>query len=159
MVPDAIAALLSYEAERRMGVGESGRRYFEHHRLRPLQFRQDQGRLAGLRALLLIYPSPKLAEIADPLSVFAERNERLSQEAMRAAIADRLEPALDALRQAAAQDGGTTAAEWAAPAVIDDLLGSRAGAWLSAPGGMAALAGEEGFREHVVELSSAAKAA
>ena len=73
MVPDAIAALLSYEAERRMGVGESGRRYFEQHRLRPLQFRQDQGRLAGLRALLLIYPSPKLAEIADPLSVFAER--------------------------------------------------------------------------------------
>ena len=44
MVPDAVAALLFYEAERRMGVGESGRRYFEQHRLRPLQFRQDQGR-------------------------------------------------------------------------------------------------------------------
>lgn len=157
MVPDAIAALLSYEAERRMGVGESGRRYFEHHRLRPLQFRQDQGRLAGLRTLLLIYPSPKLAEIADPLSVFAGQNERLSQDAMRAAIADRLEPALDALRQVAAQDGGTAVTEWAAPAVIDDLLGSGAGAWLSAPGGMAALASEEGFREHVAELSSAAK--
>jgi hypothetical protein len=56
MVPDAIAALLSYESERRMGVGESGRRYFEQHRLRPLQFRQDQGRLAGLRTMLLIYP-------------------------------------------------------------------------------------------------------
>ncbi|WP_330450037.1 hypothetical protein [Paracoccus marcusii] len=80
MVPDAIAALLSYEAERRMGVGEAGRRYFEQHRLRPLQFRQDHGRLAGLRALLLIYPSPKLAELADPLAVFSETETTLSQE-------------------------------------------------------------------------------
>src|SRR3546814_768580 len=71
MVPDAISALLSYEAERRMGVGESGRRYFEKHRLRPLQFRNDQGRLTGLRTLLLVYPSPKLAEIADPLTIFS----------------------------------------------------------------------------------------
>jgi hypothetical protein len=84
MVPDAIAALLSYEAERRMGVGESGRRYFEPHRLRTLQFRQDQGRLAGLRALLLIYPSPALAELADPLAVFSETETALSQEGMRA---------------------------------------------------------------------------
>lgn len=157
MVPDAIAALLSYEAERRMGVGESGRHYFEQHRLRPLQFRQDQGRLAGLRVLLLIYPSPKLAEIADPLSVFAKRDRPLSQEAMREAVANRLEPALEALRQSAVQDSGPPVAEWATPAVIDDLLGSRASAWLSAPGGMAALASEEGFREHVIELSSAAK--
>lgn len=157
MVPDAIAAVLSYEAERRMGVGEAGRRYFEQHRLRPLQFRQDQGRLAGLRALLLIYPSPKLAEIADPLSVFAERNEMLPQETMRAAIADRLQPALEALNGAATQKGETSVAEWAAPAMIDDLLGSRAGDWLSAPAGMTALASEEGFREHVLELGKAAK--
>lgn len=157
MVPDAIAALLSYEAERRMGVGESGRRYFEQHRLRPLQFRQDQGRLAGLRALLLIYPSPTLAEIADPLSVFAKRDRPLSQEAMREAVANRLEPVLEALRQSAVQDSGASVAEWATPAAIDDLLGSRASAWLSAPGGMAALATEEGFREHVMELSNAAK--
>ncbi|WFU16455.1 helicase-related protein [Bradyrhizobium sp. CB3481] len=157
MVPDAIAALLSYEAERRMGVGESGRRYFDQHRLRPLQFRQDQGRLAGLRALLLIYPSPTLAEIADPLSVFAERHQSLSQQAMREAIAGRLQPAIDALKHAAVQGDEATIAEWAAPALIDRLLGSRANVWLSAPGGLAALAGEEGFREHVAELGSAAK--
>jgi hypothetical protein len=39
MVPDAIAAILSYEAERRMGVGASGQRYFGHVRPRPIQFR------------------------------------------------------------------------------------------------------------------------
>ncbi len=156
MVPDAIAALISYEAERRMGVGKSGRRYFEQHRPRPLQFRHDQGRLAGLRALLLIYPSPTLAEIADPLSVFAERGEMLSQEAMRGAVAERLEPALDALRQAADRDAETNIAEWAAPAMIDALLGSHANAWLSASGGLAALASEDAFREHVTELANEA---
>ncbi len=156
MVPDAIAALLSYEAERRMGVGESGRRYFEQHRLRPLQFRQDQGRLAGLRALLLIYPSPKLAEIADPLAIFAGRTEILSLEAMRATIAERLRPAFDALRDPGSSSAVDQGPEWAAPAAIDRLLGSRAGAWLASPTGLSALANEEGFREHVAELSKMA---
>ena len=153
MVPDAIAALLSYEAERRMGVGESGRRYFEQHRLRPLQFRQDQGRLAGLRTLLLIYPSPKLAEIADPLSVFAECEQALSQEAMRDAIADRL-GRLSMRSAAADSEGGDDLAEWAAPADDRRLFGSRANAWLSRPGGLRALASEDAFLDHVAELSS-----
>lgn len=152
MVPDAIAALLSYEAERRMGVGESGRRYFEQHRVRPLQFRQDQGRLAGLRALLLIYPSPMLAQLTDPLSVFVKGEATISQEAMRLAITERLSSALDALKQAATQDAEIVA-EWAAPAVIDGLLGARTDAWLSGPAGFAALADEEGFHEHVTELA------
>jgi len=155
MVPDAVAALLSYEAERRMGVGESGRRYFEQNRLRPLQFRQDQGRLSGLRALLLIYPSPQLAELADPLLVFAEGQEQLSKEAMREAIAERLRPALCALERAADKDaGGIPAPEWAAPAMIDRLLGSSVDAWLSAADGFVALASEEGFQEHVAELAA-----
>ncbi|MCA1510213.1 helicase-related protein [Bradyrhizobium sp. NBAIM01] len=157
MVPDAVAALLSYEAERRMGVGESGRPYFEQNRLRPLQFRQDQGRLAGLRALLLIYPSPQLAELADPLVVFAERQEQLTKEAMREAIAERLRPALAALEQAAGKDAaGVLIPEWAAPAIIDRLLGSSVDAWLSSSDGIVGLANEDGFREHVAELGAAA---
>lgn len=36
MVPDAIAAILSYEAERRMGVGEAGQRYFGQPRQQDL---------------------------------------------------------------------------------------------------------------------------
>ncbi len=158
MVPDAVAALLSYEAERRMGVGESGRRYFEQHRLRPLQFRQDQGRLAGLRTLLLIYPSPVLAELADPLVVFAERKTALSQEEMRAAVADRLKPALDALQLGAASHEEAHGGEWAAPAVVDELLGARSRAWLETPTGMRALANEDAFQDHVAALAAAAKA-
>lgn len=156
MVPDAIAALLSYEAERRMGVGKAGRRYFEQHRLRPLKFRQDQGRLAGLRALLLIYPSPTLAKMADPLAVFSEHEDTLSQEGMRAAIADRLKPAIGALRRATASHEGMAIPEWAAPVVIDDLLGACSGTWLAAPEGLRSLASEDGFHEHVAELADAA---
>jgi len=158
MVPDAVAALLSYEAERRMGVGESGRRYFEQHRLRPLQFRQDQGRLAGLRALLLIYPSPALAELADPLAVFSERKETLSQSDMRAAVAVRLTPALEALGKGAVSREDANSAEWAAPAVIDELLGARSRNWLETASGMCALASEDAFQDHVAELATAAKA-
>lgn len=154
MVPDAIAALLSHESERRMGVGESGRRYFEQHRLRPLQFRKDQGRLTSLRALLLVYPSPILAEIADPLAVFAEHKVMLSKEAMRAAIGDRLKPTLSTLQRAANPREDASSAEWAAPAVIDDVLGARSRDWLEASDGMRALANEDAFQDHVSELAT-----
>ncbi len=157
MVPDAVAALLSYEAERRMGVGESGRRYFEQHRLRPLQFRQDEGRLLGLRALLLIYPSPSLAKLADPLAVFSETKAALSQEGMRAAIHDRLKPAFNALNEGAVSRQDTNSAEWAAPAVIDDLLEARSRDWLETSHGMRALASEDAFQDHVAELAAAVK--
>lgn len=152
MVPDAIAALLSYEAERRMGA----RQYFDKHRVRPLQFRQDQGRLTGLRALLLLYPSPTLAELGDPLAVMSAHPERLSYEAMRRALADRLQPALDALQNAAAPAHEAPLAEWAAPAAIDGLLDTRSAIWLAAAQGLRALASEDAFHDHVAELAGAA---
>lgn len=155
MVPDVVAALLSYEAERRMGVGESGRRYFEHHRLRPLQFRQDKGRLTGLRALLLIYPSAALAELADPLVVFSESETPLSEDGMRTAIRSRLSPALDALQLGAGSHLGASGGEWAAPAVIDELLGHQSREWLDMPDGMRVLASEDAFQDHVGELRAA----
>ena len=68
-----------------MGVGDAGRRYFDTVRPRPLQFRQDKGRLAAMRAMHLIYPSPTLARLADPLAIFAENAETLSVDAMRKA--------------------------------------------------------------------------
>ncbi|HET7569771.1 MAG TPA: helicase-related protein [Gammaproteobacteria bacterium] len=157
MVPDAISALLSYEAERRMGAGNDDGRYFAQHRTRPLQFRRDQGRLTGLRALLLLYPSPTLAKLGDPLAVLSSQDEALSLDAMRHAAADRLAPALTALRQSSVGNAEEAdIAEWAAPAVIDSLLGSAASDWLQSPTGMSALPGEEGFHDHVAELARVA---
>lgn len=154
MVPDAIAALFSYEAERQMGVGASGQGYFDKQRPRPLQFGQTDGRLAGLRALLLIYPSPTLAEVGDPLAIYAEEGCLLSEGKMRAAVAERLRPGLDALSESASGDHAI--ADWASPAIMDVLLGSSVLPWLSQAGGLASLAEEEGFHEHVAALAEAA---
>ena len=83
------------------------------------------------------------AEIADPLSVFAGQNERLSQEAMRAAIADRLEPALapSALSPLAPAHGNEPALSGAEPRFVGEGSGSGSRAWLWAGLGLAALGG------------------
>jgi len=157
MVPNAIAAILSYEAERRMGVGNARQGYFDQNRTRPLQFRQEQGRLAGMRAMLLIYPSPKLAELTDPLAVFAEQPEKLSLQAMRETVAERLRPAFETLKTEATGDTDGRAWEWAAPVAIDARLSAHAGTWLGSPKGLVSLAteGEEGFQDHVTEFRTA----
>ncbi|HJW55334.1 MAG TPA: helicase C-terminal domain-containing protein [Burkholderiaceae bacterium] len=155
MVPDAIAAVLSFEAERRMGVGESGRRYFETMRPRPLQFRQDQGRLVAMRAMHLIYPSPTLARLADPLSLFAESTVPLSVGDMRQAVANCLRSSFDALVQKANKTGDGRDWEWAAPAAIDAMMGADSIEWLNSPHGLLSLGHEEGFKEHVSALSAA----
>ena len=156
MVPDAIAAILSYEAERRMGVGLAGQRYFGHVRPRPIQFRQDQGRLVAMRAMHLVYPSPTLAKLADPLTIFGAHSETLSVEAMRQAVAERLRESVTALVQRSGDASDGRDWEWAAPAVIDAMAGAKSMAWVAAPSGFAALGNEEGFKEHVAELRTVA---
>ncbi|MBN8607439.1 MAG: hypothetical protein J0L81_11010 [Caulobacterales bacterium] len=154
MVPDAIAATLSYEAERRMGAGETGRGYFDQKRPRPLQFRLAEGRLAGLRALLLIYPSPVLAELGDPLTVMAGAAGRQSYAEMRATIAERLKGRLAGLHPRDTTDHESGATEWALPAALDALAGNGAMTWLGADDGMRSLASEDAFKDHVTALQT-----
>jgi hypothetical protein len=157
MVPDAIAALLSYEAERRMGVGAAGQRYFEKTRPRPLQFRKDRGRLSGMRAMLLVYPSPTLARIADPLAIYAEQSDLLTLSAMRDELSTRLKTAFLKLEQKASGDDDGRGWEWAAPVALDSIMGSRAIDWLNADDGFCGMATEDAFIDHVEELRRAAK--
>nr|WP_315050410.1 helicase-related protein [uncultured Brevundimonas sp.] len=156
MVPDAIAATLSYEAERRMGAGETGRGYFDQKRPRPLQFRMADGRLAGLRALLLIYPSPVLAERGDPLAVIAGASERLSYAEMRGRVADRLKASLEGLAARGSGDVEGGFQEWALPTAIDASAGNDALRWIGAWDGMGGLASEDAFKDHVAALKAAA---
>ena len=92
MVPDAVAAILSYESERRMGTRQADMRYFDAHHSRPLQFKLANDKPASLRVLLLTCPSPVIADLADPLQVVASHAEIPSYDQMRAALADRLRP-------------------------------------------------------------------
>ena len=158
MVPDAVAAVLSYEAERRMGVKQAGMRYFDRQRPRPLQFRIAQGRLAGLRALLLVYPSPLIAQAADPLDVVACHSETLSYDAMRAALAARLEPYVRRLQSAADESTGLDTWQWAGPAVLDALAGNRSRIWLEdADDGFVCLGAEDAWSAHVDALRKAVR--
>jgi hypothetical protein len=156
MVPDAIAAILSFEAERRMGVGSSGQRYFSRVRPRPIQFRQDQGRLAAMRSMNLMYPSPTLARVADPLAIYAANPTRLSVDEMRSAVAGLLRESVEALASRSGDVSDGRDWEWAAPAVMDAMANARSIAWVESADGLAALGNEEGFREHVAEMRSAA---
>lgn len=152
MVPDALAALLSYEAECRMGAASVVRSYSEATRRRPLQFNLVDGRPAAMRALHLIYPSPTLARVGDPLGVFARSPKQLSIADMRAAIAERIRTELghlfaeDTEAEAVGRD-----AEWSTPAKIDVILKTKAHSWLQDPGHRWT-AQEDGFREHILEL-------
>jgi Helicase conserved C-terminal domain len=74
VVPDAIAAIGSYECERLMlGEQEGLPRYHELHKKRRqlLQFRMDpeENRPAGMPALALMYPCVTLAKLGDPLAM------------------------------------------------------------------------------------------
>ena len=159
VVPDAVAAVLSYEAERRMGVKQAGMGYFDRQRPRPLQFRVAQGRLAGLRALLLVYPSPLIAQAADPLDVVACHSETLSYDAMRAALATRLEPYVRRMQSAADESTDLDTWQWAGPAVLDALAGNRSRIWLEdANDGFVCLGAEDAWGNHVDALRKAVRA-
>ncbi len=74
VVPDAIAAISSYECERLMLQEQEGLpRYHELHKKRRqlLQFRMDteENRPAGMPALALMYPCVTLAKLGDPLAI------------------------------------------------------------------------------------------
>jgi hypothetical protein len=72
---------------------------------------------------------------------------------MRAAVDDRLKPALDALQHGAQSHEDANSAEWAAPAV------DRRAGWARDPvpgwkrPGMRALGDEDAFQDHVAELT------
>lgn len=93
VVPDALAALLSYEVERRIvqeadsrqpGYAEMGKRFTARLRLS----RQGDGRLAGMWNLMLMYPSNALASLVDPLRWGGADGQVLSiDEARRSAVA------------------------------------------------------------------------
>lgn len=91
MVPDAIAALLSYESDRRMGMARLGREYSTRHP-QLLNFRHNKDRLTGLRVLPLVIPSPTLAETVDPLEIFCSSSGLADAGAMREAVRSRLQP-------------------------------------------------------------------
>ncbi|WP_281969077.1 helicase-related protein [Roseovarius nanhaiticus] len=185
MVPDAIAALLSYDSEREMGMEGLNHRYSDVFRkqTQPLSFRRAKERLTGLRALTLIIPSPTLAAAADPLDIFKSGASLPDATAMRSEVRARLKDQAQTLsgRLRAVQRGGfidrlfegiaaTDDAEtdadralnwdWACAASLDVTHASYQ-SWLASGRILSDIIrddGQESWHEHVSALSDAANA-
>ena len=136
VVPKAVAALVSYEMERRM-LGKARQRttYSEARvKLKPLlRFSTSAGRkLPGLPVLALVYPSPALARLGDPLEISAESPRSLTiRETLRVIeerVATRLEPLLSGRPNEGRVDERWY---WATPFLFDlDEDADMAYAWL-----------------------------
>lgn len=100
VVPDALAALLSYEVERKI-VEEAGPRRVQYAALgkrfspRLRLARQADGRLTGMWNLMLMYPSSALATLVDPLRWTGAAGELLSIEEVRRRTRDCLAPHIE----------------------------------------------------------------
>lgn len=83
VVPRAIAALLTYAAERRMfrllDSEPRNTRKARDQRTQLLTFRASDGRLSSMPVLALLHPSTALARLADPLNYAREAAERGEQ--------------------------------------------------------------------------------
>ena len=86
VVPDVIAAVCSYTAERRRVEVGGLLDYFRLHEARKglLVFRRTDDRLDSMSTLLMLYPSPSLAKLVDPLKFALGRGGALSPEDLRA---------------------------------------------------------------------------
>lgn len=158
-VPDAIAAVLSYEVERRMHrKGERGRSYFDTTAPRPLHFRDSLDRPQSLRDLNLVYPSPEIARTADPLDVVASHSELLTYKRMRAELMKRLRPLVGKLQEAQDPTPGPDTWEWAGPAVLDALSEFGSVGWLREQAKSSDLTNEKAFSSHIDYLLAATDA-
>lgn len=171
LVPDAIAALCSYEAERRMlGEDEPNRpRYGELTRKRRalLRFGVDpEGRSTGMPTLALLYPCVSLAAAVDPLRIALEddaEGEPVDVEAARVRVRAVVE---ELLRGTGRWPGVAEGPEdqswyWAALALMDSGVESRVRTWARrSDGWLSAGAGSEedrqsGFGQHVERFADA----
>ena len=123
VVPKAVAGVVSYDVERRVfpRFDESARNTPEERKKRrPLlrfAYSQEREGLTGMPVLAILYPSPSLAELGDPVPV-PEGGSTLADAVARAR--ERLEPLLARLTEpyldAAHEDESWY---WAAPILLD----------------------------------------
>ncbi len=138
LVPDAIAALCSYEAERRMmGDGPDRPRYTQLTRKRRglLRFAADaEGRLTGMPVLALLYPSVALASAVDPLQLALARGidgEPPDLETARDVVRPVVEELLRETGRWSGLEEGVEDSRWyaAALALLDEAFAGSVGPW------------------------------
>jgi Helicase conserved C-terminal domain len=127
-VPRSVAGLLSYLAERGLTLeadehaeNTPERRSSQRNRL---AFAVDaNGRRTGMPALALMYPSPTLAEVADPRE-FATTHPDGSINDLLDWARSRIRPLLDSLPSGTSDGDGDARWYWVAPLLLDVQAGS-----------------------------------
>ncbi len=126
-VPDAIASICSYEAERRM-LSETSVSHAElYDKIKPLlrfAAASNNNRLTGMPVIAWMLPSPTLATMIDPLMISLEHGGKpLSTEEMRARVKAICGKLLKSLPDT--KDGSRTDERWywAAPILLDSKNG------------------------------------
>jgi hypothetical protein len=149
VVPKAVAALASYEIERRM-LGRTSRRttYGEARvKLKPLLRFSASGsrKLPGLPVLALMYPSPALARLGDPLEISAESPHSLTAADVLRIVEERVAARLEPLLAGRPAEGRVDERwYWATPFLLDlQDDGDPAYAWLGRVNVSAIWAGPE----------------
>ena len=137
VVPKAVAMLVSYEVERvaLTNLDPDAKNTAEDRRRRRglLRLTKAEGRLTGMPVLALLYPSPTLAELGDPLAILREMPERRSlqnADELVAMVRTRLQRLLERYLEDAASDGPDDEAwYWAAPILLDLERAPHARKW------------------------------
>lgn len=122
--PTAVAALLSYDASRRIveasGTGLRNTPEARASLARRFTYTVDAGRPQAMTTLALFWPSPRLARIGDPLAVARAAGRAATQDEALAAVASLLAPHLPAGPVGAG--AAATAWYWAAAMASDEAL-------------------------------------
>ncbi len=123
VVPKAVAAVVSYDVERRIfprfheSILNTPKERKKRRPLLRFAYSQERQGLTGMPVLAILYPSPTLAELGDPIAV-PQGGATLADAVARAR--ERLEPRLAALTEpyldAAREDESWY---WAAPILLD----------------------------------------
>ena len=136
VVPKAIASVVSYDVERRImrRFDDSIRNTPEERRRRRplLRFAYSNERPTGMALLGILYPSPSLAELGDPVPV-PEGEATLDHALARAR--DRLEPLVKQLTEPYLDAGREDESwYWAAPILLDlERYGETTREWFGRP--------------------------
>lgn len=162
-VPDAIASICSYEAERKMITGTSVSHSELYDKIKPLlrfAVTSDDNRLTGMPVLAWLLPSPTLATQIDPLLIALERGHGpLDVLELRNDVKDICRNLVETLPNAG---DGTRADKrwyWAAPILLDYNNGLLD--WCKSPSGwISATPDHESgtrFKDHIDMLVSMAE--
>jgi len=127
LVPDAIASICSYEAERRMLTGTSVSHSKLYDKVKPLlrfAVASNDNRLTGMPVIAWLLPSPTLATVIDPLMISLSRGGGpLPAQEMKNEVKAICRDLLESLPDAGEGSRADERWYWAAPILLDSNNG------------------------------------